>query len=189
MYLSRSLIHLALLFSMVAVALGTEPGGPPGSLDPARGYVFSGASAKVLAEHMISREDLGPTWDPGNDDITRMENALAQELSHRLGEHQATEHRGPDVRDYYRQYAGVHHKGQKLILINGFHGSHVESTTAWLAQPHSESELQYFPAGARGKDWWHFVPVQVLDGGEYYFEAYYDPVHGRIVGFQFHGYA
>jgi hypothetical protein len=151
--------------------------------------VFSGASAKVLAQAMIGSEDRGATWDPDSADITRMESALAQELSHRLRARPATAHLGPEVRDYYRQYAGVHLKGQKLILINGFHGSHVESMTAWLAQPHSESELHDFPTRAHGKDFWHFVPVQVLDGGKYYFEAFYDPVDGRIVRFQFHGYA
>jgi hypothetical protein len=94
----------------------------------------------------------------------------------------------PKVRDYYRQYAGIILKGRKLILINGFYKSHVEYTIAWLAMPRSEAELAAFPAAARNKDYWHFVPVVVLEGGDHYFEAYYDPAHRRISSFEFHGY-
>jgi hypothetical protein len=73
--------------------------------------------------------------------------------------------------------------------VNGFHRSYVDETTAWLAKPRPESELVSFPAEARGNDFWHFVPVRVSDGGEYYFVAFYDPVRKRVVGFQFNGVA
>jgi hypothetical protein len=187
MSLPRSLVYLALLFSMATLALG-RPGAPQNSLDPVRGYVFSGASAKLLIQAaMIYREDLKAPWDPGSDEVTRMERVLAQELNHQLRARKATGRPRPFVRDYYRQYAGVRLKGKKLIFINGFHRSEVEETTRLLAQPDHGSELERYPAGARGKDYWHFVPVEVDDGGDHFFQAFYDPAQGRIVVLLFHG--
>lgn len=184
MVLRRSLIALALslLASMAAHPLDKD------SLDPACGFVFTGAAAQRLAGTLVRAEDLGGTWDPSSAEIRELESALAQELSRRLSAPSVGAYPRASIRDYYRQYAGINLKGEKLIVINGFFRSHVDYTTAWLAQPHSEAELAAFPAEARGKTYWHFVPVVVLDGGEHYFEAYYDPVHHRISGFEFHGY-
>jgi hypothetical protein len=187
MSLPRSLIYLVVLLSMAALALG-RPGALQNSLDPERGYVFSGATAKLLIQTAeIYRDDLQAPWDPDSDEITRMERVLAQELNHRLRVRKATVSPRPSVRDYYRQYAGVHLKGKKLIFINGFHRSAVEETTRLLAQPNHGSELERYPAGARGKDFWHFVPVEADDGGDYFFQAFYDPAHGRMVVLFFHG--
>ena len=187
----RCLIALspAVLFLMAADALGKEPAGAADSLDPAWGYVFAGSAALRLAGTLTSRGDLSGTWDPSSAQISQLESALAQELSRRLNALPGTAFPRPRVRDYYRQYAGIFLKGQKLIVINGFYKSHVEYTTAWLAEHRSEAELAAFPAEARNKNYWHFVPVVVLDGGEHYFDAFYDPAHNRISNFEFHGYA
>jgi hypothetical protein len=184
MRLARCFLHLALLVSITAQALDEAPG--VDTVDPARGYVFSGASALVLASTHISAEKLGTTWDPTSAEIARLESALTKELARRLSAPGPSSHH-PHPRDYYRQYAGVYLHGRRLILINGFHRYHVDQRTTWLAQPRPESELAHFPIRARSRDFWHFVPVQVADGGEFYFEAFYDPVAKRITGFQFHG--
>ena len=187
----RCLIALspAVLFLMAADALGKEPAGAADSLDPAWGYVFAGSSAQRLASTLIRSGDLSGTWDPSSAQISQLESALAQELSRRLNALPADAFPRPRVRDYYRQYAGLILKGQKLIVINGFYKSHVEYTTAWLSEHRSEAELAAFPPEARNKNYWHFVPVVVLDGGDHYFEAYYDPAQQRISSFEFHGYA
>jgi len=187
----RRLIGLGpvLLYSMAAAALGKEPRGAADSLDPECGYVFAGSSAQRLVNILIGSEDRGGTWDPDSAQIIELESALTQELRRRLSALPGTAFPRPRVRDYYRQYAGIFLKGQKLIVINGFYKSHVEYTTAWLAEHRSEAELAAFPAEARNKNYWHFVPVVVLDGGEHYFDAFYDPAHNRISNFEFHGYA
>jgi hypothetical protein len=184
----RRLLGLSLAAWVVAAhALDKDPGGTD-SLDPALGHVFSGAAAQRLARTLISPEDLGGTWNPDSAQIGQLEGALAKELGRRLGAQRDDGDPPPKVRDYYRQYAGIILNGRKLILINGFYKSHVEYTVAWLAQPRSAAELAAFPAEARNKDYWHFVPVVVLDGGEHYFDAYYDPAQRRISRFEFHGY-
>lgn len=187
----RDLIALSplLLLSRAADALAKETGGIADSLDPAYGHVFAGSSAQRLAGTLIGSGDLGGTWDPSSAQIRELESALALELIRRLNALPGEAFPRPKVRDYYRQYAGIILKGQKLIVINGFYKSHVEYTTAWLSDHRSEAELAAFPAEARNKNYWQFVPVVVLDGGEHYFNAYYDPAHHRVTSFQFHGYA
>lgn len=184
MRLRRCLIGLGLglLASLGAQALDKD------SLDPAWGHVFAGDSAQRLASTLVGAEDLKGTWDPSSAQIRELEAALSQELSRRLSAPPAGPYPRAKMGDYYRQYAGVSLKGQKLIVINGFYRSHVDYTAAWLAQQHSEAELAAFPPEARNKSYWHFVPVVVLDGGEHYFEAYYDPAQHRISRFEFHGY-
>lgn len=93
----------------------------------------------------------------------------------------------PHVSDYFRQYAGFHLKGLRLIFVNGFHRSHVDATTNWLAQPRPESQLAAYPDRARNGNFWRLVPVHVDDGGKVFFMAFYDPQRRRIAGFQFNG--
>jgi hypothetical protein len=181
----RRLVCLALLLSPASHALAAEPGAPEDSLDPTCGHVFSGAAARTLASALIPAEELGAVWDPTPAEITLLEGILAQELKKRVAARASPLH----VRDYYRQYAGAHRQGRRLIVINGFHRSYVEQERAWLSEPRTEAELERFPVEARGKDFWHFVPVGVLDGGEHFFEAFYDPVRRRMAVFRFHGFA
>jgi hypothetical protein len=161
----------------------------PGSLVPARGVVFTGASSRLLAGTFIASKGLGDAWDPQPEEIAQLESVLSQELTKRLQATNSTTKDQVRARDYYRQYAGIHLDGQKLIFINGFYKSNVEDTARWLAKPRPESQLDYFPAQARNRDFWHFVPVQVMDGGDHYFQAFYDPVRRKLVGFQFNGVA
>ena len=185
---ARHLVSLILgAWASVSATDPSPAAGQPVSLDPDRGYVFTGASAAVLGGSFFSPRGLGATWDPTAAEISQVERALTEELRHRLGQNSGVTAEGPQVRDYYRQYAGIYLNGQKLIFVNGFHQSHVEYTRRWLSQPRRESELSAFPVGARGEDFWHVVPVHVDDGGDYYFQATYDPVGMRTVRFKFQG--
>jgi hypothetical protein len=167
----------------------SQPSVEPDLLDPMRGVVFAGSSSRLLVDSSLTGEDLGATWDPSPVEIAQLEDALGKELTNRLSGSNASANDRPRARDYYRQYAGIHLKGHKLIFINGFHKSNVEGTVGWLAQPRSEAELEYFPVQARNKNFWRFVPVSVSDGGYHYFQAFYDPLRKRIAGFQFNGVA
>ena len=184
--------RILLIFGMATVALAN---GDQLSdvrtiaLDQHRGFVFAGASARLLASSFFQDSALGKSWDPTFDVITELENVLANDLRAHLIEKQRPHHSGPQVHEYFRQYAGVHLDGRRLVFINGFHKSNVEHTVQWLSWSHSESELSSFPKEARNANFWHFVPVHVNDGGEYYFQACYDPLSKRLVWFRFHGYA
>jgi hypothetical protein len=114
---------------------------------------------------------------------------LANDLQASLVKKERPSYDTPRVHDYFRQYAGIHLHGRKLVFINGFHESHVEKTAQWLSETRPESALTSFPKEARNRMFWHFVPVHVMDGGEYYFQAYYDPLSRRLVWFSFQGYA
>jgi len=185
--IARKLISLTLW----SLAAASAVGGPhvPGSdsLDPTCGVVFAGASARLLTDSFFSRGDVGTIWDPTPIEISHLEDALGRELGSRISDVGLGNAAPPLVRDYFRQYAGIYLKGRRLIFVNGFHRSHVKDTANWLAQPRPESQLTAFPVGARSKNFWRIVPVHVSDGGEFYFEAFYDPQRNRIVGFQFNG--
>ena len=157
------------------------------ALDHHRGFVFAGASAQLLASSFFPASALGKSWDPTSGLIVELEDVLANDLRAHLIEKPRPHHSGPQVREYFRQYAGVFFNGRKLVFINGFHKSNVEDTVQWLSWTHSESELASFPKEARNENFWHFVPVHVDDGGEYYFQAYYDPLSKRLVWFRFQG--
>jgi hypothetical protein len=126
-------------------------------------------------------------WDPTPIEISQLEEALGRELSSRLRSVRTSTDARIQLRDYFRQYAGIHRKRQRLIFVNGFHRAHVVEVTEWLALPHTESQLTAFPADVRGREFWRKVPVQVTDGGAFFFEALYDPQIRRIVSLQFNG--
>ena len=190
MPMTGSLLALGSAFIAVSHLFATTvPNSAPDSLDPARGFVFTRNAAATLADSFLRREDFGATWDPTAAEIAELEKILERELYAQIGPGARTTHEKPRVRDYFRQYAGIHLKGHRVILINGFHKSHVERTTEWLAEPRSESQLASFPTKARGANYWHYVPVHVNDGGEHYFLAFYDPTGKRMAGFHFNGVA
>jgi hypothetical protein len=186
MHLTRRQVSAALGILAIAPSLhSARADAASDSLDASHGVVFSGASSRLLVDEFFSREDPIETWDPSAAEISHLEAVLGPELRHRLGKNGGR----AIVRDYFRQYAGIHLSGRKLIFVSGFHRSYVEETIKWLAQPRPESELRAFPTKARSGNFWHFVPVRVSDGGDNYFEAIYDPTHMMIVGFQFNGLA
>ncbi len=122
------------------------------ALDQHRGFVFAGASARLLARSFFQDSALGESWDPTSDEIAELENVLTNDLRAHLVEKQRPNHNAPQVDEYFRQYAGVHLNGRKLIFINGFHKSDVEDTVQWLSWRHSESELASFPKEARNRE-------------------------------------
>jgi hypothetical protein len=185
--MARNLISLTLWALAAANALCEPHVHGSDSLDPTCGVVFAGTSARLLTESFFSRGDVGTIWDPTPIEISQLEEVLGRELGSRLSDAGLGDADRPLVRDYFRQYAGIHLKGRRLIFVNGFHRSHVKNTANWLAQPLPESQLTAFPVGARSKDFWRIVPVHVNDGGNLYFEAFYDPQRKRILGFQFNG--
>lgn len=180
-------ILAVVIMAAASPALGAPPLDGPDSLDPNCGVVLSGSSARILTDTFLSRRDLGALWDPTPAEISQLEEALGRELSNRLRSLRTPTNRRVHVRDYFRQYAGIHLNGRRLIFVNGFHRAYVDETTEWLALPHPESQLTYFPADARNREFWRKVPVHVDDGGAFFFMALYDPQSRRIVGFQFNG--
>jgi len=188
----QSRVHIWLLLGIATVSLGngvSQSDGESDSLSHERGFVFAGASARLLAKGHFPENAIGKSWDPTSDQISELEETLTRDLRARLIEKRQPDSDGPRVHDYFRQYAGVHLNGKKLIFINGFHKSHVQDTVQWLSDPRPESALTAFPKEARNEVFWHFVPVHVMDGGEYYFQAYYDPASRRLLWFRFQGYA
>ena len=184
----RARIWLILGIATVAFANGDPlPDVQTNSLDQERGFVFAGASAQLLVGSFVQDGDFGNYWDPTSDEIAELEKVLTNDLGSHFTKKQRPNNDGPQVHEYFRQYAGVHLNGRRLVFINGFHKSIVEYTVQWLSWPHTESELTSFPKEARNKKFWHFVPVRVDDGGEYYFQAYYDPLSKRLIWFRFHG--
>ncbi len=155
------------------------------SFDAESGFVFTGDSASSLA--VMAGAEVEPLWEPSNIEISELEAELAVTVNEKLGDEWQARRNRPLVRDYFRQYAGITLQGNKLIFINGFHRSHVEWTARWLAEPHTEYELKYLPPEARNEAFWRFMRVVVADGGEYFFQAIYDPKSKRIVGFTFNG--
>jgi hypothetical protein len=189
MFQARTRLWFVLGVAVAALANGGSQPSESSALDQDRGFLFAGASARLLTDSHFSRDAVGELWDPTSDEISALEKVLANDLRASLIERQRPSDDGPLVHDYFRQYAGIHVNGRKLIFINGFHKSHVEDTVRWLSETHTESALKSFPKGARNEMFWHFVPVHVMDGGEFYFQAYYDPLSRRLVWFRFQGYA
>jgi hypothetical protein len=81
----------------------------------------------------------------------------------------------------YRQYAGLTYRhGRRTIYINGF-------AVGWpreLSQRVAEGEHAASHAFAR-PDWWRLAAAGVCEGGEFLFDAEYDPVSQRVLSLRF----
>lgn len=72
------------------------------------------------------------------------------------------------IADYYRQYIGIVRDGKRLIFVNGF----------------STNVAHGFVGG---KSDWHHHAVYVLDGGNAFFHATYDPKTRKFTAPVFNG--
>ncbi len=160
---------LALVIIVAASPALSEPPHQPDSLDPRCGVLFFGNSAHILTDSFFSGEEFGALWNPTPSEISQLEEALSRELRYRLRAVRTPTNGRIYLRDYFRQYAGIYLKGQRLIFINGFHRAYVNEVAV------------------RNRESWRKVPVHVDDGGAFFFTAFYDPQSRRIVGFQFNG--
>src|SRR5262249_19577388 len=119
-------------------------------------------------------------WSPSLSDIREVDEQLAAALKTELkGDIAAALHPS----DYYRQYAGVLERGRRIIVVNGFHKTHVASEIQGLPGgrcteygPGSDEPVEKLCPAIPGKpaDFWKSDWVVVSDGGCSYFDAAYD---------------
>jgi hypothetical protein len=109
-----------------------------GRLRPDQGVVLP-ADQAVRAIDPCSRAipaGLSEHWTPNRTEIDRLERRLLDVLGRTLARVvlEGGEAR-PAPADYYRQYAGFHRAGRRVIYVNGIHRTVVErSGPAWLSE-------------------------------------------------------
>lgn len=93
----------------------------------------------------------GPTWTPPAELVERIDARLASVLDDALTRLNRADPQYPLYPgDYYRQYAGISVRGERLVYVNGFHRSLLDRDMGLVADDSLE---------------WRNFPVSVCDAG------------------------
>jgi len=116
---------------------------------------------------------LSDDWRPDADVIRDLEAAMAPVLRLALEKETADSSRPAlDIADYYGQYFGIRAGGRRIVYVNGFHRTHVESTAR--VRPELAAS-------------WKTRAVNVCDGGRLFFGVEYDPETRKVGVVHFNG--
>ena len=143
-----------LLWAAEVTAQGEASRFPPGT-----SAILVDSAASVLRQcTRQAPRGIVEFWQPTDSLVRALEGPLLALLGQvlpraRVGDH-PTRALGP--REYYRQYVGIIRHGRPLIYVNAF------------PKPDSLSE------SIAGKDYWRTIPVDVCDGGAFFFGVVYD---------------
>ncbi len=172
MHMRASFLVWPVLFAVVATRFAPGQQGP--MLNPNRATVLPPETAPSVVRQCTRLGvpvRIQGTWQPTEEQISTLERVLAPALDRGLKT--AEDERAHELRvnDYYRQYAGLVVDGRQIIYVNGFHRGFLQD----LARGDTTS--------------WRKEPVNVCDGGEWFFGAEYDVSSGRIRSLHFSGHA
>ena len=144
------------------------------ALDPRDGIVLSLEHATDVI-HQCSRSSPGSvegSWLPAEREIRDLEARLPQALNDALAKSGRPAERS---RDIGRQYAGLRVAGRKIIYVNGFPLSMIQTEARNTPRP--------------SRDGWKTRAVMVCDGGPAFFGVEYDPKTRTFSNFAFNGIA
>ena len=105
---------------------------------------------------------------PTSSDVAALERALPGALARAIRFRAFSNDSTLVPENYFRQYVGIVVGGKRLIYINGFHRGYLvlsaqkDDTTRWRREP-----------------------VEVCDGGDWFFGAEYDPATGTVRNLRF----
>src|SRR6478735_6116228 len=88
MFQARTRLWFVLGVAVAALANGGSQPTESSALDQDRGFLFAGASARLLTDSHYSRDAVGELWDPTSDEISALEKVLANDLRASLIERQ-----------------------------------------------------------------------------------------------------
>jgi len=126
---------------------------------PGTGVILKDSAAAVLRQcTRRTPRNVERFWQPTDSVVRVLEGPLLELLRDVLPRVRIVDRPQPTLRaeQYYRQYVGIVRGGKRLVYVNGF------------PPPDSLSE------SIAGKGYWRRLPIEVCDGGPYYFGVVYD---------------